>query len=62
MKEHMYDRVGEQRWKLRLSRRPVCSCCRQPVDSELCLSLGCAVLCEGCISRHTRYTEDLSHA
>ena len=63
MKEHTYDRRAEQKWARRLARRPICTLCTRPVDSELCLPLGNGkAVCEGCIRLHTRYTEDLEYA
>lgn len=53
-------------WQKRLSRRPLCLSCGQSIDTELCLDLQAlqlpGQLCEHCIRRHTRYTEDLEYA
>lgn len=58
--------MHERRWQQRLARRPVCLGCNAPIDTELCLDLRslnlAGQLCESCISRHTRYTEDLENA
>lgn len=43
----------------RLSRRPVCSCCNEYIQSEYCYIIGDMVLCEECVSDCRRYTQDM---
>lgn len=46
----------QSRW---LERRPVCSECGEPIQSERCYEVNDELICEECMERnHRKYVED----
>lgn len=50
----------EYRASRRLSRRPVCVLCGEPIQDDYCYVIGGDILCEDCLAdEHRRFTDDL---